>query len=274
MCFLLLNYFDNNKWPRFIVRPLRIIQKAIKTASLKKSSKTPNPNILTCVILSLFPSQLSLSSYRGSAWVPMKMGSQWTNLPVLLPTWNTWSCPSFVSFCCCHSLDLGTAWHSGQTFLWKGIAVPLWSISNRAVLFSGTWEEALTSKMCRGNTLGFLESRGPAKRRHDALTSDRDERIDGKIHGAKYLLDLAVSKFRRNFLELFIVGWFRHSFILVQKLLVVGKYVGLFVPNKKLRKIHVGRMKTGQAIPTFVFRYHGQKLRYDVPTGVEFNVRG
>lgn len=82
--------------------------------------------ICTCVILSLFPSQLSLSSYRGSLLVPMKIGSQWTKLPVLLPTWNTWR--SSVSAASCHSLLRGTLWQPEHNFLWKGIAVPAFSI--------------------------------------------------------------------------------------------------------------------------------------------------
>ena len=82
--------------------------------------------ICTCVILSLFPSQLSLSSYRGSLLVPMKIGSQWTKLPVLLPTWNTWRFS--VSGASCHSLLRGTLWQPEHNFLWKGIAVPVFSI--------------------------------------------------------------------------------------------------------------------------------------------------
>lgn len=82
--------------------------------------------ICTCVILSLFPSQLSLSSYRGSLLLPMKIGSQWTKLPVLLPTWNTWR--SSVSGASCHSLLRGTLWQPEHNFLWKGIAVPAFSI--------------------------------------------------------------------------------------------------------------------------------------------------
>ncbi len=81
---------------------------------------------LTCVILSLLPSHESLSSYRGSLWVPMKIGSQCTKYPSRFPMWNT--CSPELSGANIHSLDFGTLWQPGQTFLWKGMAVPFFSI--------------------------------------------------------------------------------------------------------------------------------------------------
>lgn len=80
----------------------------------------------TWVILSILPSQLSLSSYNGSLCVPMNIGSQCKWYPVRLPVWNTLT-PG-LGLALAHSLNLGTVWQSGHTFLWKVMAEPFLSI--------------------------------------------------------------------------------------------------------------------------------------------------
>lgn len=80
----------------------------------------------TWVILSILPSQLSLSSYNGSLCVPMNIGSQCRWYPVRFPVWNTLT-PG-LGLALAHSLNLGTVWQSGHTFLWKVMAEPFLSI--------------------------------------------------------------------------------------------------------------------------------------------------